>query len=466
MKIRIFEAFAGYGSQSIALQRLKEDYPGFDYEVAGFSEIDRFAVLAYYAARDARLQGHSIDRLNLEKYEPSPELLAKYPNFGDITKIEWAEVPDFDLFTYSFPCQDISTAGKQRGFDEGSGSRSSLLWECARAIEVKRPKFLLMENVKALTFKKHKDNFKRWRDTLEALGYSNYWAILNAKNFGVPQNRERVFMVSIWGGQSYEFPQPSDSLTRRLIHVLEENVADSWYLNEKQLHMIINHNERKQSEGCGFSTSFKTADGISCAVTTLCGSRPTDTYLAEPVACAYRGRNPDNPGDRRSGIPTVQRLELGGPVSSCITTVDKDSLLAEPKVLGYTRDNKGVVVARHLKDVAGTVCSSNRRYTGSTAEFIVEPTVIQLPHGFARGNVLDIAPAVTASAYTDNNLICVGYLIRKFTPRELFRLMDLPDIYIDAIQAAGLSTTQQRKLAGNSIVVELLYRIFKNLFIQ
>ncbi len=418
MKIRIFEAFAGYGSQSIALQRLKEDYPGFDYEVAGFSEIDRFAVLAYYAARDARLQGHSIDRLNLEKYEPSPELLAKYPNFGDITKIEWAEVPDFDLFTYSFPCQDISTAGKQRGFDEGSGSRSSLLWECARAIEVKRPKFLLMENVKALTFKKHKDNFKRWRDTLEALGYSNYWAILNAKNFGVPQNRERVFMVSIWGGQSYEFPQPSETLTRRLIHVLEENVADSWYLNEKQLHMIINHNERKQSEGCGFSTSFKTADGISCAVTTLCGSRPTDTYLAEP------------------------------------------------KVLGYTRDNKGVVVARHLKDVAGTVCSSNRRYTGSTAEFIVEPTVIQLPHGFARGNVLDIAPAVTASAYTDNNLICVGYLIRKFTPRELFRLMDLPDIYIDAIQAAGLSTTQQRKLAGNSIVVELLYRIFKNLFIQ
>ncbi len=170
---------------------------------------------------------------------------------------------------------------------------------------------------------------------------------------------------------------------------------------------------------------------------------------------------PDNPGDRRSGIPTVQRLELGGSVSNCITTVDKDSLLAEPKVLGYTRDNKGVVVARHLKDVAGTVCSSNRRYTGSTAEFIVEPTVIQLPHGFARGNVLDIAPAVTASAYTDNNLICVGYLIRKFTPRELFRLMDLPDIYIDAIQAAGLSTTQQRKLAGNSIVVELLYRIFK-----
>lgn len=146
-----------------------------------------------------------IDLPNLKKYQPSPELLAKYRNFGDITKIEWEQVPDFDLLTYSFPCQDISTAGKQRGFDEGSGSRSSLLWECARAIEVKRPKFLLMENVKALTFKKHKDNFKRWRDTLEALGYSNYWTVLNAKNFGVPQNRERVFMVSIWGGKVTNF---------------------------------------------------------------------------------------------------------------------------------------------------------------------------------------------------------------------------------------------------------------------
>lgn len=171
MKIRVFEAFAGYGSQSIALQQLKEEYPGFDYEVVGFSEIDRFAVLAYYAARDPRLHGERADRINLNRgYQPTPELLAKYRNFGDITKIEWEQLPDFDLFTYSFPCQDISSAGLQRGLAEGSGSRSSLLWECAKAIEVKRPKFLLMENVKALTYQKHKGNFERWRNVLESFG--------------------------------------------------------------------------------------------------------------------------------------------------------------------------------------------------------------------------------------------------------------------------------------------------------
>lgn len=112
MKIRVFEAFAGYGSQSIALQQLKGDYPGFDYEVVGFSEIDRFAVLAYYAARDPRLHGERADRINLNRgYQPTPELLAKYRNFGDITKIEWEQLPDFDLFTYSFPLSGY----KQRG---------------------------------------------------------------------------------------------------------------------------------------------------------------------------------------------------------------------------------------------------------------------------------------------------------------------------------------------------------------
>ena len=467
MKIRVFEAFAGYGSQSIAIQQLKEEYPGFDYEVVGFSEIDRFAVLAYYAARDPRLHGERADRINLNRggYQPTPELLAKYRNFGDITKIEWEQLPDFDLFTYSFPCQDISSAGLQRGLAEGSGSRSSLLWECAKAIEVKRPKFLLMENVKALTYQKHKGNFERWRNVLESFGYVNYWTVLNAKNYNVPQNRERVFMVSILGDTPFRFPEP-EPLTRRLVHIVESDIPDSQYLNEKQLHMIIDHCERKQSEGCGFSTSFRTVNGVAGSVLTTYGTRPCDTYLAEPVACAYRGRNPDNPGDRRSGIPTVQRLELGGPVANCITTVDKDSLLAEPKVLGYSRDAKGIVVARHLKDIAGAVCASNHRYTGSTAEYVAEPRVIQLPHGFAAGNVLDVAPAVTSSAFADNNLLCIGYLIRKFTPRELFRLQDLPDEYTTAIQAAGISKTQQHKLAGNSIPVKLLYLIFRNLFIN
>ena len=282
MKIRIFEAFAGYGSQSIALQRLKEDFPGFDFEVAGFSEIDRFAVLAYYAARDTRLHGQRIDRLNLNKYEPSPELLTKYRNFGDITKIEWAEVPDFDLFTYSFPCQDISTAGKQRGFDEGSGSRSSLLWECARAIEVKRPKFLLMENVKALVSDKFMPEFKRWMLWLQSLGYNNFTQVMNAKDYGVPQNRERVFMVSVLDDTVFYFPKPY-TLDRRLKDVLEANVDESYYLSDEKIQSIIEHCERKQAEGCGFKTNFQTPDGISGTIKTREGQREYDTYIQEDL---------------------------------------------------------------------------------------------------------------------------------------------------------------------------------------
>ena len=195
------------------------------------------------------------------------------------------------------------------------------------------------------------------------------------------------------------------------------------------------------------------------------GHYPADTCLAEPVACAFRGRNIENPSDRSRGAKTAQRIEIGDTVANCITTVEKDSLVAEPKILGYTRDNKGVVVSRHLKEFAGSVCASNFRNTGSTAEFVAEPMVIQRSHGYAAGNVLEIAPAVTASAYTDNNFVYIGYKIRRFTPRETFRLMDLDDRYINAIQAARISITQQRKLAGNSIVAVVLFQIFKSMFI-
>lgn len=184
--IRVFEAFAGYGSQSMALKRLQRDFPDkVEFEFVGISEIDAYAISAYNAVH------------------------GDTPNFGDISKVDWSQVPDFDCFTYSFPCQDISTAGKQKGFVEGSGSRSSLLWECRRAIESKRPKFLLMENVKALVQKKFMPEFQRWIDTLAELGYSNYWKVLNAKDYGVAQNRERVFMVSILGEhETYNFPTP------------------------------------------------------------------------------------------------------------------------------------------------------------------------------------------------------------------------------------------------------------------
>lgn len=203
--LRIFTAFSGYDSQCLALNRI-----GVDYDLVGWSEIDKYAIKAHNA------------------------LFPQYAerNYGDISHIDWEGVPDFDLFTYSFPCTDISTAGQQKGLVEGSGTRSSLLWECRKAIETKRPRFLVMENVKALISEKFIPLFRKWETYLRGLGYTNYSAVLNAKDYGVPQNRERIFMVSILGGGWYEFPH-KEANEKCLHDVLEENVDKRYFLGKK-----------------------------------------------------------------------------------------------------------------------------------------------------------------------------------------------------------------------------------------
>lgn len=148
-KIRVFEAFSGYGSQSTSLK-----YLGIDYEVVAISEINKYAIQGYEA------------------------LHGKVNNLGDISKIKVEDIPQHDLFTYSFPCQDLSVAGKQEGLIRGQ-TRSGLLYECEKIIEHCRPKYLLMENVKNLVSKKFKPQFDEWLDYLESLGYTSYWKVLN-----------------------------------------------------------------------------------------------------------------------------------------------------------------------------------------------------------------------------------------------------------------------------------------------
>lgn len=219
-RLRVFTAFSGYDSQCLALERLKRDWEGqFDYELIGWSEIEPAAIKAHDAL--------------------FPQWRGR--NLGDIAAVRWEETADFDLFTYSFPCQDISNAGKQAGFTEGSGSRSSLLWECEKAIRVKRPRFLLMENVKALVQKKFMPEFQRWQETLDALGYANFWKVLNAKDYGVAQNRERVFMVSMLRTEAepdptYNFPD-GFPLTKCVEDYMEpaEDVDESYYISRERV---------------------------------------------------------------------------------------------------------------------------------------------------------------------------------------------------------------------------------------
>lgn len=185
--LRCFFAFEGYNSQGLGLDRLKRDYPDFDWVCIGRSEIEPAAIKAANAL--------------------FPEAADK--NYGDISSIAWSEVPDFDLFTWSFPCTDISNAGKQGGLSKESGTRSSLAWEAIRAIKEKQPKYALMENVSALCQKKFSADFAQLRRELEDLGYVNYWQLINSKDMGIPQSRLRVFMVSILGEHNpYNFPRP------------------------------------------------------------------------------------------------------------------------------------------------------------------------------------------------------------------------------------------------------------------
>ena len=236
VKLRVFTAFSGYDSQCLALKRL-----GLPFELVGWSEIDKYAIQAHNAL--------------------FPQWAER--NYGDISKIDWNAVPDFDLFTYSSPCQDFSNAGLQRGAEEGSGTRSSLLWECRRAIIAKRPKYLLFENVAAVVSKKFLPLFNKWIAELDSYGYENFWQVLNSKDYGIPQNRKRVFMVSILRDgiepyPVYEFPKPFP-LELRLKDILEENVEEKYYLSDTMIKCFENRTQIAKEKGNGFR--FAPTDG-------------------------------------------------------------------------------------------------------------------------------------------------------------------------------------------------------------
>lgn len=229
-KEKIFlTTFSGYDSQLMAADLLKQWHPDFRWTCVGWSDIDKYAC-----------QMHNL----------------VFPQFadcalGDITKIDWHKVQEnsigdknVDLLTCSSPCQDISQAGKQMGLQEGSGTRSALLWYVIDAIEVLQPKYFLQENVAALVNRKFMPDFQKWLDKLSSLGYVSRWARLNAKNYGVPQNRDRVFLLSMRQDVAfdYQFPEPFE-LRTRLENVLEEEVADRYFLKDDAVSKFLKAND-------------------------------------------------------------------------------------------------------------------------------------------------------------------------------------------------------------------------------
>lgn len=234
-----------------------------NYEIVGTSEVDRYGILAYNSifelddyieevSKEEMLEycnsiniGYNfstgVNEIPTEEEELKKLYIAskRMKNYGDIRKIDENSLPDFDLFTYSFPCKNFSLLGKQEGAERNSGTQSSLIWECERIVKAKLPKYLMMENVKALVNKKNIHILEEWCEILDSLGYDNYWKVLNGKDFGVAQNRERVIMISIRRdlNQYYSFPNEIP-LTKKLHDYLDENVDDKYYLTDLQISRI------------------------------------------------------------------------------------------------------------------------------------------------------------------------------------------------------------------------------------
>lgn len=244
--MKVLSLFSGIGAFEKALDNLN-----VPYELVGYCEIDKYASKSYSAI-------HGV-----------PEAM----NLGDITKIDEKQLPKgIDLITYGFPCQDISIAGKQKGLynEDGTQTRSGLFFEALRIIEEVQPRVAIAENVKNLTGKRFAEQFKTVLESLEQAGYNNYWKVLNLKDFGIPQNRERVFIVSIRKDiDNGKFQLPNGfQLELRLKDMLEDEVDERYYLSNESVSKLEEHRLRNQMNGNGFGAKVMQPDSIANTCTT------------------------------------------------------------------------------------------------------------------------------------------------------------------------------------------------------
>ena len=469
---KVLSLFSGIGAFERACCRI-----GLDWELVNYCEIDRWASLSYSMVNQCS------ESLNLR----------------DVRAVTADSVRDraVDLITYGFPCQDISIAGKQQGFvnDSGESTRSGLFFEALRIIKELRPRYAIAENVKALTSAKFKNEFATVLSSLEEAGYKNYWRVLNAKDYGIPQNRERVFIVSIRRDVDegdFQFPE-KEPLMLRLRDMLEpaESVDEKYYLNTER-------------------------EGVRRLIAELESRYRINSSTA--VCVASRGRNRADPSGCTMGSPTEQRLEPNSDgCTNTLTTVQKDNLLLvaepgimqvgniakdpnrehiqdriygpsglaptltvgggsrEPKIVidGLTRDTQkqkdslttvqkdnllpvaepGIMQVGNIVDNPNRDCQRGRIYDPSG----LAPTLNTVGGGGLEAKIVIKDPLKIAEpehAY--------GVRIRKLTPRECWRLMGFLDEEFDRVH--GISNSQLYKQAGNSIVVNVLSALLSQLF--
>ena len=422
--IKLLSLFSGIGAFECALRR-----GGHEFQTINYCEIDKYASAAYSMI-------HNVDEsLNLR----------------DVRKVSTLLFPNVDLITYGFPCQDISIAGRQKGFEDGAGNRtrSGLFFEALRIIQDLRPKWAICENVKALTMKQFRNEFKTVLDSLEHAGYRNYYQVLNAKDFGIPQNRERAFIVSIRKDIEQEFTFPETQVLKlRVRDLLEKDVPEKFFINTPN----------------AIALARKIAEEIELNHPAVL--RSVRTEYGKEIRTAYEQ------GEIHEKRANMREFECR-PDDLCntLTTVLKDNYIAEPVM--RTVGDLGVGGQR------GRVFSTNG-IVGclSATDYKDPPKILQVGNivktgqfdNPQRGRIYDpdgLAPTLNTCSggglepkFVDRS--CVDVRIRKLTPRECFRLMGFLDDDFDKIK--GISNSQLYKMAGNSIVVNVLTEIFKELF--
>lgn len=417
-KLKVLELFGGIGACTAALKRL-----GIDFEVVDYVEIDKYAVASYNA-------------INETNFEPQ-----------DITK--WDKDIEVDLIMSGSPCQDFSLAGLGKGGDKGSGTRSSLMYENIRIIEKLKPKYVIWENVKNLLSKKHIHNFNAYLEAMEELGYYSYYQVLNAKDYGIPQNRERVFTISIRKdiNNLFTFP-PKQELKLKLKDLLEDEVDEKYYLSGERVVELI----------------YKIQDQIK-ELPSCCDSTINDPQIRDVCNCITARYNAGIQNQKQIGmcvieepkcIKVAQMVVILGNYSpsghNASRVVDTDGLA--PTVM----ENHGTVTAILEGDTNRTICLNSK--SGRNGIDGLQPSRKDRIYS-SDGIACTIA---TNDFYNPNYLVSLilPYKIRKLTPKECWRLMGFNDE--DFEKAAKVnSNAQLYKQAGNSIVVNVLMAIFNNL---
>lgn len=363
-------------------------------------------------------------------------------------KPDKADVGKIDLLFHGSPCQDFSLAGKQAGGDKDSGTRSSLMYETIRIVEKLKPKYVIWENVKNLLSKKHRHNFDAYLETMEQLGYTNYYQVLNAKDYGIPQNRERVFTISILGDENYKFPKGKE-LEKLPIDLIEENADKKYDLTEKN----IKHYQREF------------------------GSKGKELNLYEPIPALTASMGTGGGNIPYFTFPPKQPLTLK--LKDILEDEVDEKYYLTSSMINYLENGKyqSSKVSNKLKQTETGICPTLDTMQGGNRQPFIKSRCKRLESlvkktEFEEGKVLNmdlynqttnenISQCLTEPHHNSQRLFD-GLRIRKLTPKECWRLMGFDDEDFEKASKVN-SNTQLYKQAGNSIVVNVLEAIFDNL---